>query len=298
MSLLNDSPIESFPSLSDELGVDLLVKRDDLLPFPLAGNKIRKIRAELMSLPDTPGLVITNGAIGSNHCRTLAFLAARSDFSAHLVLHGEPSSTGNTRALHMLESLGATWEIVDAQLIAPTIAERRASAAAGGTDVHVINGGCHTPAGAVAYRDAATALLLDVEPDWVILASGTGATQGGIAAAAQSHAQTRVVGISVARPASRGSAPVAEAASWAGAEIEVDFRDSHLDGGYGAHAEITRQAVDTGWRHGLPLDTTYTGKAMAGLLSMISTGEIAPGARVLFWHTGGLANYLLGGDLR
>lgn len=43
-------------------------------------------------------------------------------------------------------------------------------------------------------------------------------------------------------------------------------------------------------RHGLITDPTYTGKALHGLVSMIKSGEIEPGSRVLFWHTGGLLN--------
>jgi len=71
------SPLEAHDALGDELGVRLLVKRDDLLPFPLAGNKVRKIIAELDSLEGPPELLISNGAIGSNHCQTLAHPGAR-----------------------------------------------------------------------------------------------------------------------------------------------------------------------------------------------------------------------------
>jgi len=38
---------------------------------------------------------------------------------------------------------------------------------------------------------------------------------------------------------------------------------------------------------GILLDPVYTGRAMAGLIDMIRTGEILPGEKVLFWHTGG-----------
>lgn len=290
-----DSPVQHLRRLSAELGVEVLVKRDDLLPFPLGGNKVRKLTAEFASLDSLPDVVVSNGAVASNHCRTLALLAAEHGFRSHLVLHGDRDGAGSARALALLDAVGATYDVVtDPSDIASTIEARRTEAAARGARVHVVAGGCHTRAGALAYRHAAVAAISAHRPAWVVVASGTGATHGGIAAgAAQLSDGPRVVGVSVGRTADRGTAAVAEAARWAGAEVEVDFRDAYLDGGYGRHTATTASAVALGWRNGLPLDHTYTGKAMAGLRAMVTTGEIPPGARVLFWHTGGLANYLL-----
>ena len=39
---------------------------------------------------------------------------------------------------------------------------------------------------------------------------------------------------------------------------------------------------------GLLLDPVYTGKIMAGLIGLARAGELRPGERVLFLHTGGL----------
>ncbi len=36
------------------------------------------------------------------------------------------------------------------------------------------------------------------------------------------------------------------------------------------------------------VDPVYTGKAMAGLLSLVRAGAIAPDETAVFWHTGGL----------
>ncbi|MDR1194144.1 MAG: pyridoxal-phosphate dependent enzyme [Peptococcaceae bacterium] len=55
-------------------------------------------------------------------------------------------------------------------------------------------------------------------------------------------------------------------------------------------------------REGVTLDPVYSAKAFAGLLRHVQTGRIAPGARVLFWHTGGSASLFaepaIVGDLR
>ena len=42
---------------------------------------------------------------------------------------------------------------------------------------------------------------------------------------------------------------------------------------------------------GIVLDSTYTAKAMAGLLARVARGQDDPERTILFWHTGGLHEY-------
>ena len=37
------TPIEYLPSVSRDLGIDLYIKRDDLTPLAMGGNKLRKL---------------------------------------------------------------------------------------------------------------------------------------------------------------------------------------------------------------------------------------------------------------
>lgn len=292
--LSGESPVETMHALGKLLGVELLVKRDDLLPFPLAGNKARKLASEYAAMKELPSLVITNGAINSNHCRTMAMMAARVGIGAHCVLHGSVRSSSDRVSIEMLRSLGATIEIVEPSLIAERIQEAVDRATNAGGSAHVIAGGCHTPAGAVAYRDIGVREFDEHRPDVVIVPSGTGATHGGLAAAAAHSASSpRVIGVSIARDRYRGIPPVREAAAWAGApDAPIEFLDAYRDGGYGLWTDATAQGLDVAWRYGLPVDQTYTAKAFVALQDLARSGDIASGSRVLFWHTGGLWNYV------
>lgn len=284
--------VQRWDKLGSALGTELFVVRDDLLPFPLAGNKVRKLAAEFRIMPHSTTLVISNGGIDSNHCRTAAWFAALHGVRSHLVLHGACAEGG--RALEMLRALGATYQVVRPTGIAETL-----SAAAsherdrGGVPV-VIPGGCHSRAGAIAYRDAGLSVLREIHPNSVYVASGTGATQGGlIAAAARSASPPKIVGISVARDRGHGSIAVEEAARWAGADqASICFDDGFRAGGYARQDERTVDAVRFGWEHGLPLDGTYTGKAFAAILEAGRAGRLPP--RTVFWHTGGLWNWIGG----
>jgi 1-aminocyclopropane-1-carboxylate deaminase/D-cysteine desulfhydrase-like pyridoxal-dependent ACC family enzyme len=293
-----ESPLEVWPALGEPLGIRLLVKRDDLLPFPLAGNKFRKLVAEQRSARWAPGdTLVTNGAVDSNHCRTVALMGRRLRCTVHLVLHTSDGSVPHQSiALELLRDLDATFDVVRPDEIASTL-DRAADKASQGK-VHVIPGGAHTPAGVRAYEEATLALAGVVEPDWIVLPSGTGATHAGIAMGAHtSMPHAKVKGISVARPRERGLPAVRECLSWFTnpPAVPIDFDDRFVDGGYGVAGAQTRAAVSLGWRSGLPLDPTYTGKAFRALIDLVGTGEIQHGSTVLFWHTGGLMNHISSG---
>lgn len=295
MNMPVHAPLEKFQRLGDLLGIELYVQRDDLLAFPLAGNKVRKVRAELRTLSFTPELLITNGAINSNHCRTVALAAAELGISTHLVLHDSSKcDQTNSPALRLFRNIGARTTVVPPDCIASEISAIRERARDSGIRAHVIPGGGHSPAGALAYREAGLEVFRRLRPDVVFVASGTGATHGGLAAAA-THLPSppRVIGVSVARSADIGVAQVQQAAAWCGAaSAAVDFDDRFRAGGYGMEDDATHEAVHLGWSNGLPLDSTYTGKAFAALIHYAQSKQLQ-NARVLFWHTGGLWNYLV-----
>jgi len=243
-----------------------------------------------------PGeVLISNGSVSSNHCRTLALLGAREGCDVHLVLHDEGhTSTARAMGLRILTALGASFEVVPSREISLHLerAQRRAEASA--SRVHVVPGGAHTAAAVEAYRRAALSTLAAVSPDVVVLASGTGATQAGLAMGAAQAGSPRVIGVSVARSHARGVAAIRECLEWFPDthHVSIEFTDDFSDGGYGKTSSVTEATVARGWSAGLPLDTTYTGKAFRGLVEMAFRGEITSGSRVLFWHTGGLMNYL------
>lgn len=290
--------VQPLERLSSTLGVELSAMRDDLLPFPLPGNKFRKVAAEAEASGWRRGdLVVTNGGLTSNHCRTVAMYAAQLGMHAHLVLHGDAKAAQEPLSLCILRALGASYSIVEPEQIASEVARVRRQHS-DFRRTHVLSGGCHTVAGARAYQDVAREFGMLHDVDHVFVASGTGATQAGIIAGlAEARPSVRVTGVSVARSADRGLAAIEEALDWLECEAEVVFDDRYVDGGYGTCGASTQNAVALGWENGLPLDPTYTGKAFRALLGALASGEVVTGSRVLFWHTGGLMNHLesLGG---
>lgn len=281
--------LQEWTRLGRELGVNLSIQRDDLLPAPLGGNKWIKLLGHVGDGPKTSEVYISNGGIDSNHCRTIAIWAANLGVKAHVVLHGETDCPESGALLSFYARLGCGYEIVHSGQISGAIQRLSDDYLGHGYSPVVVPGGGHSPAGVGAYMRYAAEVIKESDPQYIVHASGTGGTQAGIIAACASlNSRAKVIGISVARSSVPGVQAIADSLSWLDASGNaIDFRDDYIDGGYGKYSVSTNRAVDFAWRHGLPLDRTYTGKAFAGLLDLVQQGEIPPDARVLFWHTGG-----------
>ena len=93
------TPIVPLKRLSEHLeGPQIYMKRDDLTGVAFGGNKNRKLEYLLAdALKQNTDVIITEGAINSNHCLQAAASAARLGLECELVLSGkEPSEvTGN-----------------------------------------------------------------------------------------------------------------------------------------------------------------------------------------------------------
>ncbi|MDM0110731.1 pyridoxal-phosphate dependent enzyme [Variovorax sp. J22R133] len=288
------SPIYRADSLSKLWNVDLWLKRDDLIPQFLGGNKVRKnvrILSHAFEREGIPDLLITNGGAQSNHARVLALLGAQIGCAVHLVLHGErpPDGLGCGNSF-FYDAAGAKSTYVASTDIGAKISEIAEEARSVGKRVLVVPGGGHSLEGVEAYADAVSELPF--EPDFIVVASGTGGTQAGlIVGVTRSGMKTRVIGISVAREHDRGANAVrALLSNDLGGDL-IEFKDDYRFGGYELSSpELVDFLKAVARVEGLPLDLTYTGKAMFGLSRLLLSGEIGKGSKVVFWHTGGMLN--------
>lgn len=297
------TPLEAHPRLAAAFGldIDLRIKRDDLYPAAGGGIKARKIRHIMReALAAGYDAIVTNGAPQSNHARATALLCAELGLRCHLVVVLEPGrrypDTGNVLLMRMA---GASLEFCAKDQLSARMDAAVARLEARGHRTLYLWGGGHCLAGTVAFVDAAAEArrqCADWQPDYLIAASATGSTQAGFAIG-YAGTPTRVIGVSVARDVARGAAVVqacvdehAARCASPGAPVRIDFRDDWTDGGYERASAALMHTVTRAARVGVPVDPTYSGKGLRGLVELARGGEIPPGSRVLFWHTGGLMN--------
>jgi D-cysteine desulfhydrase/L-cysteate sulfo-lyase len=200
------------------------------------------------------------------------------------------------------EWLGARVRIVaQGADVAPAVAEIEARAAARGGKAFFIGPGGSTPTGSVGYARAALELADQLSagaprPDAIVLAVSSGGTLAGLLVGLEALGlDVPVIAVSVYGPGAKvalvvrglADATCALLGTPRVADTRLDLRDEALGPGYGLPTPEVREALALAARsEGLLLDPVYTGKAMAGLISLIRKGNL-PGRRVLFWHTGG-----------
>lgn len=298
------TPLQPAPRLSEELNLDVLIKRDDLTGLLLGGNKVRKL--EFLcgeALAQGCDVLVTGGGAGSNHAQLTAAAATRLGLGCVIVCYGDapvPEPVG----LKVSRRLGADVVFTgspDRTSVDARLDELGAKLIADGRNPYVIPRGGASAVGAVGYAVAASELAgqlaaAGVGDATVLLATGSCGTQAGlIAGAAIDGAPFRVLGVPVSRPPEEVVERVARLATGCAARLGSDrtftATDVHLLGGYMGPGygkpspEGDEAAVLAARTEGLLLDPVFTAKAMAALVAEARAGRLE--GPVVFLHTGG-----------
>ena len=301
------TPIERLPRLSERLGLEIFVKRDDLTGFLTSGNKIRKLEfLAAEALAEGSDTLVTCGALQSNHARATAVVARRLGLESVLVLRGEPPSAypGNLLIDRMV---GARLKIIApdewprrGEIMEEVAEELRAD----GRRPYVIPEGGSNALGALGYVHWVAEVVAqcheeDLAFDSVVHAVGSGGTSAGLLLGKALYDFTpAVVGIPVCDDAAAFRRVIgaildeaAERFGWeAGDELEAaELIDGYVGEGYGINRPEEWAAIlDVARTEGMLLDPVYTGKAFFGLLKELEAEPERFGRRLLFLHTGGL----------
>ncbi|KPA94854.1 pyridoxal-phosphate dependent enzyme, partial [Pseudomonas asplenii] len=163
------TPLEKLERLSAWAGRDIYIKRDDLTPLALGGNKLRKLEyLAADALAAGADTLITAGAIQSNHVRQTAALAARLGLGCVALLEN-PIGTGDGNYLDngnrlLLDLFDARVELVDnldnADEQLQALAERLRS---NGKKPYLVPIGGSNALGALGYVRAGLELAAQVE---------------------------------------------------------------------------------------------------------------------------------------
>lgn len=294
------TPVEPLSRLSQTLeGPDLFVKRDDQTGLAFGGNKTRKLEFLIAQAQEHGArTLITAGAIQSNHCRQTAAAAARFGYDCLLVLAGEkPSQPSGNLLLDFLVGAEIVWTTRENRDETLDLTFREAEDA--DREPYLIPYGGSNPYGAAAYVFAVKEMFdQGYQPDYIVFPSSSGGTQAGLVVGSRLIGfKGRVLGISVDEPASILQPRVANLANQTAKLLEEEttfhpedilVNDDYLGEGYGVMGSPEKEAIHLfAMSEGLLLDPVYTGRAAAGMISLIRKGFFQAGQSILFWHTGG-----------
>jgi L-cysteate sulfo-lyase len=308
----NATPIQHLPRLSSQLGdIDIYVKRDDLMGLGGGGNKLRKLEFLMgEALAQGADTIVTVGALQSNHARLSAAAAAKAGLACELVLTRavprDDEAYLNNGNMLLDALLGARVHDLPGSADGMAFALERAEALRkAGHNVYLSPLGGSSTVGCLGYASGAVEILGQAHDagltfDRIALPNGSGGTQAGLVAGflAMGQDATRIVAHTVLAPVEKAlvntQAKVKETLALLRPhdvmpEDAVVIKSGQLGEGYGLPTDTMREAVRLlASSEGLFIDPVYGGKAFAGLLHDIRTGQIAPRSKVLFVMTGGL----------
>jgi 1-aminocyclopropane-1-carboxylate deaminase len=312
------SPVHPLERLSGHLGgARVWAKREDVTSgLAYGGNKTRKLEYIVPDvLAQGADTLVSIGGYQSNHTRQVAAVAASLGLKAVLVQEkwvDWPDSV-NDRVGNILLSriMGAEVRLDPAGFdigfrdswtrAMDDVRER------GGTPYGIPAGASDHRLGGLgfagwAYEVEQQEQELGVFFDTIVVCTVTGSTHAGMIAgfAALEDAggrRRRVIGIDASATLDKTREQVGRIARSTAALIGVerDLRDDEitvLEGWagdlYGVPVQSTLEAIRlTGSLEGVIIDPVYEGKSMAGLIDLVSTGEIPKDSNVLYAHLGG-----------
>ncbi|HBZ8078545.1 TPA: D-cysteine desulfhydrase [Klebsiella quasipneumoniae subsp. similipneumoniae] len=299
------TPLEYLPRLSDHLGREIFIKRDDTTPLAMGGNKLRKLEfLAADALREGADTLITAGAIQSNHVRQTAAVAAKLGLHCVALLEN-PIGTRAENYLSngnrlLLDLFNTQVEMCDALTDpAAQLDELATRIEAQGYRPYVIPVGGSNALGALGYVESALEIAQQcedaVEISSVVVASGSAGTHAGLAVGLeQLMPQAELIGVTVSR-AVADQLPKLVALQQAvanslelQAKADIILWDDYFAPGYGTPNEEGMAAVKLlAQLEGILLDPVYTGKAMAGLIDGITQKRFKDEGPILFVHTGG-----------
>ncbi len=299
------TPLEYLPRLSDHLGREIFIKRDDVTPLAMGGNKLRKLEfLAADALREGADTLITAGAIQSNHVRQTAAVAAKLGLHCVALLENpigtraENYLTNGNRLL--LDLFNTQVEMCDA-LTDPNaqLEELATRIEAQGYRPYVIPVGGSNALGALGYVESALEIAQQcegaVELSSVVVASGSAGTHAGLAVGLeQLMPNAELIGVTVSRKVADQLPKVIALQQAVANSLELEARagiqlwDDYFAPGYGTPNDEGIDAVRLlAQLEGILLDPVYTGKAMAGLIDGINQNRFKDEGPILFIHTGG-----------
>lgn len=299
------TPLEYLPRFSDYIGRDIFIKRDDVTPLAMGGNKLRKLEfLAADALREGADTLVTAGAIQSNHVRQTAAVAAKLGLHCVALLENPMGTTAENYLSNgnrlLLDLFNTQVEMCDA-LTDPNVqlAELATRLEAQGFRPYVIPVGGSNALGALGYVESALEIAQQCEGavsiSSVVVASGSAGTHAGLAVGLeQVMPDAELIGVTVSRKVADQLPKVVTLQQEVARSLEltasagITLWDDYFAPAYGIPNDDGMEAVKLLARlEGILLDPVYTGKAMAGLIDGINQKRFKDEGPILFIHTGG-----------
>lgn len=270
--------------LSKKNGVELHIKREDLIHPIISGNKFRKLKYNI-SEAETKGFstLLTFGGAFSNHIAATAAAGKAFGFKTIGVIRGEElfDKIDGNPTLRYAKSCGMQFKFVSREAFRTKTSEAFIEDLEKEFDAFyfVPEGGTNS----LAIKGCEEILTeSDKGFNYICSSVGTGGTIAGIVNSSKPSQQ--VLGFS----ALKGDFLIEDISKFAKQDNWKLISEYH----FGGYAKINKDLVSFinqfKSKYNIPLDPVYTGKMLFGIMDMIDKGYFSKGSKILAIHTGGL----------
>lgn len=271
-------------TILNNFGIEVYVKREDVLHSEISGNKFRKLKYNLIEAR-TLGFtkLLTFGGAYSNHIAAVAAAGKEFGFETIGIIRGEELQEKflENPTLNKASENGMQFEFV-------TRTQYRDKSNAEFLDqlkekfgdfYHIPEGGTNN----LAVKGCKEILTDDDKVfDFICCAVGTGGTISGIINSLKPH--QKAIGF----PALKGDFLTEDIQKYAENSQWNLVTDYHF-GGYAKLNDELKQFMKQFFKKYLiSLDPVYTSKTFFGVIDLISKGYFKPDSKILIIHTGGL----------
>ncbi len=304
------TPVHRLEAFGESVGFpELYIKRDDMSSSLYGGNKVRKLEFIFADARrKRRGLLITLGAVGSNQVAAMGVFGREAGFEVMGVMMHQLNADYVRRNLLLDHRTGVEIKYAP-NMVGEFLlfAYQYAKSYLLGRRPYYVPAGGSSPLGNLGFVNAAIELKNQVdedlipEPDYIIVVAGSVGTAAGLELGCRLMGmKTRVIGVSIAMPwyttlkrfagmvnricgFMRESDPTVPLVRCS--EDDLILLNDYIGEGYAAYTESGIETV----RHvmeleDIPLDYTYTGKALGGGLDWLKEQGMRDKV-VLFWNT-------------
>ncbi len=308
------TPLELLKNMSNHLGgAQIWIKRDDCTGLAMGGNKSRQLEYYIgEAISRQADTILITGAVQSNYARCAVAAARKYGMEVEVQLEDRtpdrPQEYHNSGNPYLMKMMGAKIHYYpdgeDEEGADKSLFQMAEKLKNDGKNPYVIPlAGNHTPLGALGYVDCAQEMLqqfdqLNLQIDGIIIGTGSGMTHSGLVAGLRAlGSKIPVYGFCVRRDRASQTERVFGKTKIVAEMIghpdiitsdDIWVDDNMLRPGYGQlNSDVLNAIHKTAELEGILLDPVYTGKAMAGLIHLVSNKHFTADQTIVFLHSGG-----------
>ena len=288
------------------------VKRDDKTADRYGGSKVRKLEWIFGdAVRHQATRLLTVGAVGSNFVLAAATHGRTVGIEVDAIQFPRPLNDAARRSIRAAEAEGLRVLWAPSLVAVPWRVALERARSVWNRDLRTrtyVGAGGSSPRGVLGFVEAGLELRAQIaagelpEPRAIFLPAGTGGSMAGLLLGCRlAGLVSKVVGV---RVVPRALCPATRVVQLANRALDllrshglprsfaplrrrdVTLLDGFVGAGYGAATPASRESLALAEElERLPLDTTYTGKALSGMLAQVLHYDVFRSQPILFWNT-------------